>query len=245
MRSVTVEQVMTTSVVSVREDTPFKEIARTMHEHDVSGVPVVADDGKVLGIVSEADLLAFDDEGGRRQRRRSFLEWFIHPRRPSEIEARTENVQARDVMTRDVVTVAPDTPVQQASKVLLDAGVKRLPVVDRNGPVVGIVSRRDLLSPFLRGDEEIASEVREDVILGAMWIDPSMIMAEVKDGVVRLQGRVDRRSVKEILVELVGRVDGVVGVQADELEYEQDDRDVRPEPPRSPLAWGENWIRHR
>ena len=245
MRSVTVEKVMTTSVVSVREDTPFKEIAQTMHERNVSGVPVVTDNAKLLGIVSEADLLAFDDRDGRRQRRRSFVEWFLHPRRPSEIEARTVNVQAHDVMTSDVVTVTADTPVQRASKVLLDAGVKRLPVVDEEGRVVGIVSRRDLLSPFLRGDEEIASEVREDVILGAMWIDPSMIRAEVNGGVVRLQGRVDRRSVKEILVELVGRVDGVVGVQAEELEYEQDDRDVRPESPRSDLAWGENWIRHR
>lgn len=245
MRPVTVEEVMTRSVVSVREDTPFKEIARTMHQHGVSGVPVLDDDGQLRGIVSEADLLLFEEEPGEPRRRRSFVEWFIDPRRLAEIEARTEDVRARDFMTREVVTVTPHTPVRQASKLLLDAGVKRLPVLDVQGRVVGIVSRRDLLSPFLRSDEEIAREVREDVILGAMWIDPSMIRADVKGGVVHLEGRVDRRSVKEILVELVHRVDGVVGVKAEDLEYERDDRDIRPEPPRSELDWGENWVRHR
>ena len=245
MRTVRVEEVMTPEVVSVREDTPLKGIARTMHDHGVSGVPVLDDDGRLQGIVSEADLLLFEEEQGKPKEHRSFVEWLIDPRRLAEIEARTKDARAGDVMTRVVVTVAPQTPIRQASKVILDAGVKRLPVVDAEGRVVGIVSRRDLLSPVLRSDEEIAREVREDVILGAMWIDPSMIRAEVKDGVVHVEGRVDRKSVKEILVELIHRMDGVVGVEADHLEYERDDRDIRPEPRQSELDWGENWVRHR
>ena len=244
MRSLTVEQVMTRDVVSVQEDTPFKEIAQIMHEHKVSGVPVLDERGTLRGIVSEADLLAFEEGHDASKSRRSFTELFIRRGRLEEIEAESERIRARDIMTRDVVTVEPQARVQQASKILLDAGVKRLPVVD-GGRVVGIVSRRDLLSPFLRSDEEIAREVREDVILGAMWIDPSMIRADVKDGVVHLEGQVDRRSVKEVLVELVHRLDGVVGVQAEALEYERDDRGVRPEPPRSELHWGENWVRQR
>lgn len=244
MRSLTVEQVMTRDVVSVQENTPFKEIAQIMHEHKVSGVPVLDERGTLRGIVSEADLLAFEEGHDASKGPRSFAELFIRRGRLAEIEAESERIRAQDVMTRDVVTVEPETPLQQASKILLDAGVKRLPVVD-GGRVVGIVSRRDLLSPFLRSDQEIAHEVREDVILGAMWIDPSIIRADVHDGVVRLEGRVDRRSVKEILVELVHRVDGVVGVEAGDLEYDLDDRDVPPEPPRSELSWGENWAAHR
>lgn len=243
MEETKVRDVMTTEVVSVREDTPFKEIARTMHEHRVSGVPVLDRDGRLRGIVTEADLLAVEQDEPRG--RRTFLEWLVHPAGLVEIERRTEGLTAGDLMTRNVVTVRPDTSVREAVKTLLQAKVKRLPVVDPEGRVVGIASRPDLLSPFLRPDEEIAREVREDVILGAMWIDPSMIVAEVKDGVVRLEGEVDRRSVKEILVELVRRVDGVVGVDAEGLGFRSDDRGVRPQPPRSELGWGENWVRRR
>jgi len=122
--------------------------------------------------------------------------------------------------------------------------VKRLPVVDDDARVVGIVSRNDLLSPFLRPDEDIEREVKEDVILKALWIDPSMIRVEVKDGVVHLEGRVETKSVKEILIDVVQRVDGVVGVEADSLTYDLDDREIPPPTPRSDLEWGENWIRH-
>ncbi len=85
MRTVTVQEVMTRDVVSVREDTPFKEIARTMHEHGVSGVPVLDDEGRLQGIVSEADLLLFEEERGEPKRHRSFVEWFIDPGRLAQI----------------------------------------------------------------------------------------------------------------------------------------------------------------
>ncbi|HEX6207586.1 MAG TPA: CBS domain-containing protein [Actinomycetota bacterium] len=238
-----VSDVMTTDVVSVEEDTPFKEIARLMHEHRISGVPVVDEGGHLQGIVSEADVLAMEEDKVEPKHRRSFLEWFIDPRRLSEIEARAEDARAKDIMTSAVVTVHSDTPIKRAITRLLDAGVKRLPVVDEDGKLVGIVSRTDLMSPLLRPDEEIEREVKEDVILRSMWIDPTMMVVEVEEGVVRLEGRVESRSVKEILLDMVRRVDGVVGVDADLLEYEVDDRDVEPPPSQAGLRWGENWAR--
>ncbi len=171
-------------------------------------------------------------EGEAESRPRSaFLEWFIHPSRLAEIERRSEDVRAADIMTRKVVAVGPETPVEEAVRVLLDAGVKRLPVVEEDGQVVGIVSRRDLLQPFLRSDDDIRREITEDVVLGAMWIDPATVDVEVSGGVVRLKGEVERRSDKEILVAFVHRVPGVVGVE-EELTFKLDDREIRPPPPR-------------
>ncbi len=239
-----VEDVMTPSVVVVQEDAPFKELVRLMHEHRVSGVPVLDAEKRLVGIVTEADLLRAEDEWGQH-RKRSFLAWFLHPGGFERIAARSEGIRAADLMSRDVVTVTPDVPVREAIRILLDAGVKRLPVVNDERRVVGIVSRADLLLPFLRPDDEIAKEIRDDVIFGVMWIDPSSIEVEVNDGVVSLTGRVERRSVKEIMVELVHRVDGVVGVEDQRLTYRRDDREIRPEAPQSERPWAENWIPRR
>lgn len=137
-------------------------------------------------------------------------------------------------MTTEVVTVEPETPVCEAVIRLLRAGVKRLPVVDSDRRMVGIVSRRDLLEPFLRSDEDLRREIVEDVVLDAMWLDPSTIDVAVDRGVVRLRGEVDLQSTKEILVRVVDQVDGVVGV-VDELGYRRTDRGVRP--PGPPPGW--------
>ncbi|HSL67234.1 MAG TPA: CBS domain-containing protein, partial [Actinomycetota bacterium] len=209
MRTITVRDVMTRTVVAVRPDTPFKEIARLMHEHRVSGVPVADQDGRIVGIVTEADLL----RGERKERHASpFLQWIMEPRSSVELH-RLQDLRAGDIMTRNVVTVGPDTPIQRAIDLILHAQVKRLPVTDETGRVLGIVSRRDLLQPFLRPDEDIRSEITDDVVFRTMWIDPDTVSVEVRRGVVALRGQVDRRSVKEILVEMVRRVDGVVGVE--------------------------------
>jgi CBS-domain-containing membrane protein len=116
-------------------------------------------------------------------------------------------------MTREVVTVRPQDPVRLAIRTLLDAGVKRLPVVDDEGRLVGIVSRGDLLRPFLRSDEEIAAEIEVDVIRRGLWSDPWAIRAEVERGVVRLTGEVEDEEERDILLDVVRRVDGVVGVE--------------------------------
>lgn len=242
MNELMVRDVMTTDVVTVRADTPFKELVQAMAERRVSGVPVVGEDGTLVGIVTEADLLIAEEEAEEPRRRRSFLEWFIHPTRLADIEGRADGVRARDIMTRTVVTVGPDVPLREALKVLLDAGVRRLPVVDADERVVGIVSRRDLLSPFLRPDPEIGREIEQEVIVHTMWIDPATIRVRVDEGVAELEGRVPTRSTKEILLELVRRVDGVVGI-VDHVTYGVDDRKARMQEAFSAPRRPENWIR--
>lgn len=221
MKEITVRDVMTNSVVTTSPSAPFKYVLRIMQDHRISAVPVVDDTGRLVGIVSEADLLRA--ESTENPRRSFFLEWFISPSRLAETERRSEDLRAEDVMTRDVVTVRAETSVTDAARILLEAGVKRLPVTDEKSRVVGIVSRADLLRPFLRSDLDIRRELLEDVVLGAMWIDPSTLDVRVRGGVVTVKGRVERRSEKEILVELIRRVSGVIGVH-DELSYEEDDR---------------------
>lgn len=246
MKTMTLDDVMTRTVVVASQDLPFKELVALMHEHRVSGVPIVDADGHLVGIVTEADLLLVEEEATapRRKHRSAFLEWFINPKRLHEIERRGADLRAKDIMTREVVTGRPETGVHEAVKRLLDAGVKRLPVVDEENHVLGIASRRDLLGIYLRPDDEIRKEIEEDVIFRTMWLDPSSVGVEVGEGVATLRGQVERRSVKEILVELVARVTGVVGVE-DLVTYRLDDREIRPLSPYGAPLRGENWIRVR
>ena len=244
MKATTVSDVMTKSVVTVREDTPFKELVTTMHHHNVSGVPVLDAEGRLAGIVSEVDLLIAEEEELDPRPRSAFLEWFIHPARLAEIEKRGDDLRARDLMTRAVVTIDADAPVHLAIRRMLQEGVKRLPVVDAEDRVVGIVSRRDLLRPFMRRDEDIRDEIVDEVIQRTMWIDSTTIDVEVTHGVALLRGQVERSSEKQIMGALTRRVDGVVGV-IDELTFRTDDRGLRAEPAAPELGWGENWVRSR
>lgn len=233
MRPMIVGDVMTRAVITAHEGTSFKELVRLMADHRVSGLPIVDDEGGLAGIVSEADLLLAEE--GEPKLRTLYLRWFIHPKRLAALRHEAEGVRAGDIMTREVETVRPRDRLHVAAKVLLDSGVKRLPVVDEGRRVVGIVSRRDLLRPYLRSDEEIEAEIRDEVLGRTMWIGPRAVRVEVDEGTVRLQGRVERRSVKELLVELVRRVDGVVGV-ADRLRYDEDDPVVHLAGPARPAA---------
>lgn len=213
-----VEDVMTADVVTVSTDTPFKDVVRAMHDRGVSGVPVVDAEGRLLGIVTEADLLRAEQEGLEPRRRKPFLEWFVDRRLLEKLERRGEDLRAGDIMTGEVVTVGPRNSVREAIKVLLEAGVKRLPVTDGEGRVVGVVSRGDLLSPFLRTDEEIRREIAEVVIWRGMWADPHGIVVGVDRGVATLSGEVENEAEKTILLDVVRRVDGVVGIE-DRLTY--------------------------
>lgn len=110
--------------------------------------------------------------------------------------------------------------------------------------MIGIISRRDLLRPFLRSDASIRQEITDEVIHRTMWMDPATLDVDVTDGLVTLRGLVERRSEREILAELVRRLDGVVGLN-DELTYRTHDREIDAPPSRSELGWGENWARNR
>ena len=212
-----VRDVMTREVVTVANQASFKEIAATMAEHRVSAVPVLDADGRVAGIVSEADLLLKGEFPDGPPGRRLFQG---HRQRVERAKAAGDT--AAELMTAPAVTVDPDASVTEATRLLHRHGIKRLPVVDPAGPLLGIVSRADLLRVFLRSDSQIAQEIRQNVLVRAMWVDPDAVTVQVRDGVVTLTGELERRSLIPITVSLVHGLDGVVDV-VDRLTFELDD----------------------
>ena len=203
----TVADVMTRTVVVVDASAPFKEVVRRMQEFRVSAVPVVDDEQRLVGIVSEADLILKEDpelEDGARL-------FEGHHRRVDREKA--AGLVARELMTTPVVTVAPDMSLGEAARIMHRKMVKRLPVVNGGGRILGILSRADLLKVFLRDDAEIEAEIREDVIRRTLWIDTDTLEVQVRDGVVYLAGQVERRSLIPVLERLVVSVEGVVGTE--------------------------------
>jgi CBS-domain-containing membrane protein len=220
-----VKEVMTKAVVVAEEQTPFKELLDLMHEHRVSAIPIVDRSSRLIGIVSEADLLL------KEARESQDTEPIFETRRSRIEREKSEGSVAAQLMSSPVVTVGGQATVAEAAKIMHDRGVKRLPVVDEEQRVVGIVSRTDLLTVFLRLDSDIANEVDEGVLRGTMWLEPGTVHARVHEGVVKLKGQVESRSQMFMLIGLVRGVDGVVGVDS-ELTYQVDDTSEDRE-----LAW--------
>jgi CBS domain-containing protein len=223
----TVRDVMTRTVVVVLDSTPFKEIVRRMDDRQVSAVPVVDGTGRLVGVVSEADLLLKEDpylEGDGRL--------FEGRQRRAERDKHAGLVAAQ-LMSSPPVTIAPDSTLSEAARLMHRHAIKRLPVVGAEGDVVGIVSRTDLLKVFLREDAEIAREISEDIVRRTLWIDPATIRVIVHDGVVRLDGQIERRSLIPVLAGLVLSVEGVVGMDS-HMSYLVDD--TAP-PAELPLPW--------
>ena len=212
-----VKDLMTPQVVTIGPATPFKEIVARLANHRVSAVPVVDDDGLVLGVVSEADLLLkeeFPDPDAD-------IPLFWTNRRRLERD-RAAATTARDLMSIAVVSIAPDATVAEAARRMHTAGVKRLPVLDEGGRLVGIVSRADLLKVFNRPDQAIRREIMDEVIVGEFMMDPNRFFIHVTDGVVVLRGRAERRSLLPYLVRAVHSVEGVVRVK-NRLTFDIDD----------------------
>ena len=221
MRSL-VKDLMTTPVVTVGPPTPFKEIVARLTEHRVSAVPVVNDAGLVLGVVSEADLLLKQEHPDPD----ADLPLLWTKRRRAEHDKAAAAV-ARDLMTVAVVSIAPDATAAEAARRLHTAKVKRLPVVDQRGRLVGILSRGDLLKVFSRSDQAIRREILDEVIVGQFMMDPDRFFIQVHDGVVILEGRVERLSLLPWVVRAVRGVEGVVRVE-NRLAYDLDDIDAGP-----------------
>lgn len=215
-----VKDLMTPQVVTVGPATPFKEIVARLAEHRVSAVPVVDDDGRVLGVVSEADLLLKEEFPEPDQD----IPLFWTKRRRLEHD-RAAATTARDLMSIAVVSITPDATVAEAARRMHAAGVKRLPVVDKDGRLVGIVSRGDLLKVFDRSDQAIRREIIDDVIVGEFMMNPNRFFLHVDDGVVVLQGRVERHSLLPYVLRAVHGVEGVVRVE-NRLAYDIDDVDT-------------------
>ncbi|MFJ5547513.1 CBS domain-containing protein [Streptomyces sp. NPDC093225] len=199
MRHRRVDDLMTPTAVSVQRGTSFKEIARLLDEYGITAVPVV-DEGRPVGVVSEADLL-------RRQAGRA---------------GTGTAATAEGLMTSPPVVARPEWSAVEAARVMEEARVKRLLVVDRAGFLIGVISRSDLLRVFLRRDRAIQEEILEDVLTRTLGLSPSALTVEVGDGRVTLSGTVERRSLVPITVRLCESVDGVIEV-VDRLTYEHDD----------------------
>jgi CBS domain-containing protein len=199
-----VSDVMTTDVVTVTKDTSYKDVARIMTERRVNALPVVSRDGHVLGMVSEADVLRKQERAFRR------LGTGL-PRRTRRERAEAQARNAAGLMTAPAITIHPDAPLGSAARLMNGHRIRRLPVVDPSGKLVGIVSRRDLLSVFLRPDEEIAAEV-DGLLTGILLEEPGGVTVTVRDGVVILSGTIASADLIPVAERLASQVDGVVAV---------------------------------
>ncbi|MFD7782049.1 CBS domain-containing protein [Streptomyces nojiriensis] len=201
----TVSDVMTHTAVAIGREASYKEIVELMDQWKVSAVPVLEGEGRVVGVVSEADLLP--KEEFRRD----------DPLLPDQLEeaSKAGGVLAEELMSSPAVTVHPDATLDEAARIMARKHVKRLPVVNGVGMLEGVVSRSDLLKVFLRPDEEIGEEIRDAVLAGLA--PPVHLQASVKDGVVTLRGSLRDRALVPLMARAVRAVEGVVDVRM-ELE---------------------------
>jgi CBS domain-containing protein len=212
--SSTVKDVMSTHVIAVRQGAPYKEMAAMLHEQRVSAFPVVDDDNKVIGVVSESDLLtkeAFDAAPP------GALDGMLRRRE----HARASAITAAELMTKPPVTIGPDAPVTQAARLMYSRRVKRLPVTSDDGTLIGIVSRADVLSVYSRPDADIHREITRDEVLGTFLCDPDRFTVTVTDGIVTIAGIPESTVVGRDIIEAARHVEGVVAVR-DRLSYLQD-----------------------
>ncbi len=212
-----VEDVMTVDVRTVSPETPLKDVAEVLSSLRVSGLPVV-EAGKVVGVVSEADILT--KERGAAPSVGGLFSVLFEDR--SDIRSKLQATTAGEAMTSPAITIVPRRPVSEAAARMIDLGINRLPVVDDDGDLVGIVTRADLVRAFVRTDDEIAREIREDVVLHSLWIEPDQINLSVENGAVTLAGRVDTKADAELLPAFVRRVPGVVSVESS-LTWQNED----------------------
>ncbi|MFJ6479158.1 MULTISPECIES: CBS domain-containing protein [unclassified Streptomyces] len=197
----TVSDVMTHTAIAIGREASYKEIVELMHQWNVSAVPVLEGEGRVVGVVSEADLLP------KEEFRRT------EPALPEQLEeaSKAGAVLAEELMSSPAITVHPDAPVAEAARIMARKHVKRLPVVDALGALEGVVSRSDLLKVFLRPDEEVEEEIRQSVLAD---LAPEVALAcAVQDGVVTLRGPLRDRALIPLLARAVRAVEGVVDVR--------------------------------
>jgi CBS domain-containing protein len=209
---------MTTHVVAVRLNATYKDMTARLREFRVSAFPVLDDDNKVIGVVSEADLLT-----------KEALEFslpgpmggILHGRERAKAAA----VIAADLMTKPALTIGPHEPVSHAARLMYSRKVKRLPVVDDEGRLIGIVTRADVLSVYSRPDAQIRRDIIDNVIVGIVLTDPARFTVTVKDGVVTVEGQPETAGVGRDMIEEIRHVEGVVAVR-DRLSYPPEPRSV-------------------
>ncbi|MFJ8688903.1 CBS domain-containing protein [Micromonospora wenchangensis] len=220
MRTWQVQDVMTVDVLTVDEDTGYRTLVDLLTARHVTAVPVVDDTRRVLGVVSQADLLHKVERLGQPHERR-----ILPGRRTRTGWAKAAATLAGELMTAPAVTVSPGAPLAQAARIMDRRGVKRLPVVDDRGRLVGIVTRGDLLRVHLRPDADIRRDVVTDVLHRVLGVPDGTVEVTVHGGVVTLTGQLDRWSTVHLALRLSAQVSGVVEV-VDALGYAVDDAPV-------------------
>ncbi len=212
-------ELMSTPVVTILPEVKLKEVAECLVAHRVSGVPVVDHFGRLVGIISESDLvskLEYEDKG---QGLVGLLDHLAHAvGADRKLRART----AAELMTSGVVTTGPDASVREMIHLMTSHGINRIPIVE-SGRVIGIVTRADILRTLIRPDAAITEDVLWR-LLHELWIDPTVLAISTLDGTVTISGEVATRSEAELIKHWVASTEGVVGIEAQGLRYRIDDR---------------------
>lgn len=207
MREPTVASLMTREVITADVECPFKDLVQLLEDNRISAVPVL-DGGYPVGVVSEADLLPKEEfRGGTAEAPGVFA-----GRATKHRWEQASGVTARDVMTSPVKSISPNLAASAAARELAAAGVRRLFVIDADGGLVGVLSRRDLLKLFVREDDELRTTIRDEIFGRMLWVDPDSLYVAVTDGVVTVQGKLERQSEVEIAEHLMRALPGVVDV---------------------------------
>jgi CBS domain-containing protein len=212
--SSTVKDVMSTHVIAVRQSAGYKEMAAMLRDQRVSAFPVIDDDNKVIGVVSETDLLAKEALEGTVPGTLQGL-----PRQ--HVRSQVNGVTAAELMTKPAVTIGPDKPVTDAARLMFHMRVKRLPVVSDDGTLIGIVTRSDVLSVYSRPDAQIQQQVIQNLILGRFPYDPDRFTVTVKDGIVTIEGTPETSRAGLDIIDAVRHMEGVVAVR-DRFSYPTD-----------------------
>jgi CBS-domain-containing membrane protein len=215
-----VRDVMSFPVITALPTDSYKHLVQLLAEKAISCLPIVEAEGRLCGIVSEADLLL------KQPSRPYVISYWESPLHRREFQHKAEGLVAADIMTLHVHTATPEMSIPRAARLIRRFTVKHLPVVDVAGRVVGIVSRGDLLKPFLRDDDDIRNEVVSTVLPRWLFLDPHSIEVDVNEGIVSLHGSVERSSEREMISRFVSRLDGVVRVD-NLLGYAFDDAHLK------------------
>lgn len=222
--------IMTSPVITAWPETGVKDLAALMAAHHISGIPIVAADYELIGMVTEADLL-YKELLPKPTEPAAIAQRFHLPgaAEAAERARKAEGLRAIDLMTAPVISVTEDATVHEIASRMVKQNVNRLPVL-RADRVVGIVSRADVLKAFRRSDEELTEAISEG-ILNDLWMDAARLGIEVREGIVHLYGRLDRRSEADLVEKWAWTADGVLGVES-RLTFEVDDREIPPAPRR-------------
>jgi CBS domain-containing protein len=206
-----VRDLMQSDVRTTTPEASLKDVARTLVENRISGMPVCDAEGKVVGVISEGDILF--KERGRPEQRSAPLGWLLDGGSRTDLKKATARTVG-DAMTAPAVTIRPSSSATAAARLMIEKGVNRLPVVMQDGRVVGIVTRADLVRAFTRQDAEIAIEIQKDILERVLWAEPSAIDLSVCEGEVEVAGELETSTDVEIFEQLVEKVPGVVSVQS-------------------------------